>query len=169
MHTLEQNRSSIQDLAASKPNRISPIHLWQNFALNILVHQSATDASSTPRQHELSSIWNSWTGKICIKERDEVFPARGTANEPARLKLDHLCLSDAKIKYAWICTPTPPCDWVACTGSALPSFCICWATGNVCLFFCEYFPRWSVPVICCDCEVVWQDVRTLLVFLQIKS
>ena len=32
-----------------------------------------------------------------MKDRDEVFPAHGTANEPTRLKFDHSCLCDAKV------------------------------------------------------------------------
>jgi hypothetical protein len=64
--------------------------------------------------NSVSNIQDLWTGKICIKDRNEVFPAHGTANEPTRLELDHSCLTDAKVKYAWICTPTPPCKWVEC-------------------------------------------------------
>lgn len=181
MHTLEKHRGSVQDLTCpinmscetesavagcipAKPN------FTNTYATEFCSKHNGTSVNHRYFIHpqdninSVSSIQYSWTGKIRIKDRDEVFPAHGTADEPTRLKLDHLCLSDAKDKYAWICTPTPPCEWVACTGSILPSFCICWATGNVCLFFCEYFPRWSLPVICCDCEVVWQDVRTLSSF-----
>ena len=100
--------------------------------------------------NSVSSIRDSWTGKICVKDRDEVFPAHGTTNEPAWLKLDHLCLSDAKVKYTWICTSTPPCEWVACTGSTLPSFCNCWTTGNVCLFF-----LWILSTLKCTSDLLW--------------